>query len=107
MVMASFHMNIIYCIYANEDRFDPHHIFVHDTVLCNKSNVEKIIPVLATFLTCLVLSLQLGSLLGIGVNILFILRHAPHPTLRAETISLNVFVVWRRQRNNNYQANPK
>ncbi|KAL9898449.1 sodium-independent sulfate anion transporter [Glossina fuscipes fuscipes] len=52
-----------------------------------RSKKSDLIPGLATFVACLVLPLQLGILVGIGINILFILYHAARPRLRVETLS--------------------
>ncbi|KAM7360061.1 sodium-independent sulfate anion transporter-like [Cochliomyia hominivorax] len=51
-----------------------------------RSKKSDLIPGLATFIACLVLPLQLGILVGIGINIVFILYHAARPKLRVETL---------------------
>lgn len=51
---------------------------------------SDLIPGLATFIACLVLPLQLGILVGIGINIVFILYHAARPKLRVETLCVSI-----------------
>ncbi|CAG9773668.1 unnamed protein product [Ceutorhynchus assimilis] len=43
----------------------------------------------ATFIACLVLPLELGILIGIGLNVLFILYHAARPKISIEKLSTN------------------
>lgn len=59
--------------------------------ICNLFSIESdLIPGLATFIACLVLPLQLGILVGIGINIVFILYHAARPKLRVETLCVSI-----------------
>ncbi|XP_061395026.1 sodium-independent sulfate anion transporter-like [Musca vetustissima] len=51
-----------------------------------RSKKSDLIPGLATFVACLVLPLQLGILVGIGINIVFILYHAARPKLHVQTL---------------------
>lgn len=54
-----------------------------------------LIPGLAAFVACLVLPLQIGILVGIGINVLFILYHAARPKLRVETLVVSAdFLHW-------------
>jgi len=48
-----------------------------------------LIPGLGAFFACLVLPLQLGILVGIGINVVFILYQAARPKLRIETLSVS------------------
>lgn len=54
---------------------------------------SDLIPGLATFIACLVLPLQLGILVGIGINIIFILYHAARPKLRVETLCVSTLRI--------------
>lgn len=51
-----------------------------------RSKKADLIPGLAAFVACLVLPLELGILVGIGINILFILYHASRPKIHMEKI---------------------
>ncbi|KAH8381618.1 hypothetical protein KR093_009534 [Drosophila rubida] len=51
------------------------------------SKKTDLIPGLGAFFACLVLPLQLGILVGIGINVVFILYQAARPKLRIETLS--------------------
>ncbi|KAF7286468.1 hypothetical protein GWI33_005107 [Rhynchophorus ferrugineus] len=44
---------------------------------------------LATFIACLVLPLEIGILVGIGMNLLFILYHAARPKISVEKLTSN------------------
>lgn len=48
-----------------------------------------LIPGLGAFFACLVMPLQLGILVGIGINVIFILYQAARPKLRIETLSVS------------------
>lgn len=49
-----------------------------------RSKKTDLLPGLAAFLCCLVLPLELGILVGIGINVLFILYHASRPKIHME-----------------------
>ncbi|XP_070497837.1 sodium-independent sulfate anion transporter-like [Chironomus tepperi] len=49
-----------------------------------RSKKTDLIPGLAAFIACLVLPLEIGILVGIGINILFILYHASRPKIHME-----------------------
>lgn len=49
-----------------------------------RSKKTDLLPGLAAFICCLVLPLELGILVGIGINILFILYHASRPKIHME-----------------------
>ncbi|XP_034662681.1 sodium-independent sulfate anion transporter isoform X2 [Drosophila subobscura] len=51
------------------------------------SKKTDLIPGLGAFFACLVLPLQLGILVGIGINVVFILYQAARPKLRIETLA--------------------
>lgn len=43
----------------------------------------------ATFVACLVLPLELGILVGIGINLLYILYHAARPKITVERLTVS------------------
>lgn len=45
------------------------------------------VPGLGTFIACLVLPLEMGILIGVGINVIFILYHAARPKLSTETLT--------------------
>lgn len=53
---------------------------------------SDLIPGLVTFIACLALPLEIGIMLGVGVNMAFILHSAARPKLNIEhlTVSSNV-----------------
>lgn len=51
-----------------------------------RSKKTDLIPGIAAFISCLVLPIELGILVGIGLNILFILYHASRPKIHMEKI---------------------
>jgi len=56
----------------------------HVVVPIWKTKKSDLIPGFGTFIACLVLPLQYGILVGIGLNILFILYHAARPKISME-----------------------
>ncbi|XP_005183805.2 sodium-independent sulfate anion transporter [Musca domestica] len=51
-----------------------------------RSKRSDLIPGVVAFITCLVLPLEIGILIAIGVNMLFILYHSARPKVSLETI---------------------
>lgn len=49
-----------------------------------RSKKADLIPGLAAFVSCLVFPLEMGILVGIGINVLFILYHASRPKIHME-----------------------
>jgi sodium-independent sulfate anion transporter 11 len=49
-----------------------------------RSKKTDLIPGLAAFVSCLVFPLEMGILVGIGINVLFILYHASRPKIHME-----------------------
>jgi sodium-independent sulfate anion transporter 11 len=47
-----------------------------------------LIPGVATFIACLVLPLEYGILIGIGINLMFILYHAARPKISVEKLTV-------------------
>lgn len=47
---------------------------------------SDLVPGLGTFIACLTLPLEIGIILGIGLNILFILYHTARPKISIETL---------------------
>ncbi|XP_049853769.1 sodium-independent sulfate anion transporter-like [Schistocerca gregaria] len=58
---------------------------LHVVVPIWKTSKQDLIPGFATFIACLVLQLELGIVVGIGVNILFVLFNIARPKIRIET----------------------
>lgn len=58
-----------------------------------RSKKTDLIPGIAAFISCLVLPLELGILVGIGLNILFILYHASRPKIHMEKIIVSLTPV--------------
>lgn len=52
-----------------------------------RTKKSDLIPGLGTFIACLTLPLEIGILIGIGVNLLFILYHAARPKITVETLT--------------------
>lgn len=50
---------------------------------------SDLIPGIGTFIGCLVLQLEIGILVGIGINILFILYHAARPKIAVESATVS------------------
>ncbi|RZC42093.1 sodium-independent sulfate anion transporter [Asbolus verrucosus] len=51
-----------------------------------RTKKSDLIPGLATFIACLVLPLEYGILIGIGINLMFILYHAARPKISVEKL---------------------
>ena len=51
---------------------------------------SDLIPGIGTFVACLVLPLEIGILVGIGINILFILYHAARPKIAIENQTVSI-----------------
>lgn len=51
-----------------------------------RSKKADLVPGIAAFVACLVLPLELGILVGIGINVVFILYHASRPKIHMEKI---------------------
>lgn len=49
-----------------------------------RSKKSDLVPGIAAFVACLVLPLELGILVGIGINVIFILYHASRPKIHIE-----------------------
>uniref|UniRef100_V5H1U5 Sodium-independent sulfate anion transporter n=1 Tax=Anoplophora glabripennis TaxID=217634 RepID=V5H1U5_ANOGL len=54
-----------------------------------RSKKSCFVVALITFIACLVLPLEIGILVGIGVNLLFILYHAARPKISVEKLQTN------------------
>ncbi|XP_044272689.1 sodium-independent sulfate anion transporter-like isoform X2 [Tribolium madens] len=52
-----------------------------------RTKKSDLIPGLGTFIACLVLPLEYGILIGIGINLLFILYHAARPKITVEKLT--------------------
>ncbi|GLG95345.1 uncharacterized protein GBIM_02332 [Gryllus bimaculatus] len=60
---------------------------VHVVVPMWKTKKSDLLPGVGTFIACLVLPLEMGILVGIGINILFILYHAARPKIAMENLT--------------------
>lgn len=54
---------------------------------------SDLIPGLATFFACLILPLEIGVLIGIGLNLVSILYHAARPKLLIEVHKVRVAIL--------------
>ncbi|KAB0793384.1 hypothetical protein PPYR_13004 [Photinus pyralis] len=52
-----------------------------------RTKKSDLIPGLGTFIACLLLPLEIGILIGIGINLLFILYHAARPKITVERLT--------------------
>lgn len=52
-----------------------------------------IIPAVVTFTACLVTRLELGIVLGIAVNLLFLLYASARPAVRVTTAVVSIFIL--------------
>lgn len=55
-----------------------------------RSKKSDLIPGIAAFFSCLVLPLESGILVGIGINVLFILFHAARPKILLERLIVSL-----------------
>lgn len=56
-----------------------------------RSKKTDLVPGLAAFMSCLVLPLELGILVGIAINIIFILYHASRPKIHMERMIVRFY----------------
>uniref|UniRef100_T1GUR8 STAS domain-containing protein n=1 Tax=Megaselia scalaris TaxID=36166 RepID=T1GUR8_MEGSC len=54
-----------------------------------RSKKTDLIPGFIAFIACLVLPLQIGILIGIGINMMFILYHSARPKIRLDKYVVN------------------
>lgn len=52
-----------------------------------RTKKSDLIPGLGTFIACLALPLEIGILLGVGLNVIFILYHAARPKINVERLT--------------------
>lgn len=52
------------------------------------------IPGLSTFIACLALPLEIGILLGVGLNVIFILYHAARPKINVERLTVSFRILF-------------
>ncbi|XP_037949207.1 sodium-independent sulfate anion transporter isoform X2 [Teleopsis dalmanni] len=52
-----------------------------------RAKKSDLVPGIGTFLACLILPLEIGILIGIGLNVIFILYHAARPKISTEILS--------------------
>lgn len=56
--------------------------------MCSFSESD-LIPGLTTFVCCLIFPLEFGILIGVSVNVLFILYHAARPKITIENLTVS------------------
>lgn len=49
-----------------------------------KSNKKDLIPMFVTFLFCLIIGVEYGILLGVGINLMFLLYPSARPTVHID-----------------------
>lgn len=62
-----------------------------------------LIPASATFLSCLFIRLELGIVIGIGINVLFLLYASARPSVHVEKVTVSILLLLSSKytRNNN------
>jgi sodium-independent sulfate anion transporter 11 len=69
------------------------YIFLEDTIIiynCSCFSELDLIPAFATFLSCLFIRLELGIVIGIGINVLFLLYASARPSVRVEKAVVSI-----------------
>lgn len=66
--------------------FDPFNLHLHLHI------GSDLIPAFACFTACLMLGIPVGTFLGIGVNMLFIMYHAARPKIQMERRYVSHFI---------------
>lgn len=57
-----------------------------------RSSRKDLIPTFVTFLLCLIVGVEIGILLGVAVNIVFLLYPSARPTLHVEKDTVSFIV---------------
>lgn len=55
---------------------------------------KDLIPTFATFVTCLVIAVEYGILIGVGINLLFLLYPSARPTVQVEKSMVSFPKSW-------------
>jgi sodium-independent sulfate anion transporter 11 len=55
---------------------------------------KDLIPTFVTFITCLVIAVEYGILIGVGINLLFLLYPSARPTVHIEKSTVSVHRPW-------------
>lgn len=58
-------------------------------MILNFCTESDLIPGIFTFVACLVFPLEYGILVGIGINVIFILYHAARPKISLEILTVS------------------
>ncbi|KAJ8928374.1 hypothetical protein NQ314_019105 [Rhamnusium bicolor] len=58
-----------------------------------KPNESDLVLGFTTFIACLVLALEIGILVGVGINLLFILYHAARPKISVEKLRVSESLI--------------
>lgn len=54
-----------------------------------------LIPAVATFLSCLFIRLELGIVIGIAINVIFLLHASARPSIRADKVTVSLIELKR------------
>lgn len=54
-----------------------------------------LIPAFATFLSCLFLRLELGIVVGIAINVVFLLYASARPSVNVEKVTVRYFIIYK------------
>lgn len=55
---------------------------------------SDLLPGIATFVACLALQLEVGILVGVGLNVIFILYHAARPKISLEKLKVSDIKIY-------------
>lgn len=58
-----------------------------------RTKKSDLVPGLGTFVCCLLFPLEIGILIGVGLNIMFILYHAARPKISVETLIVSKSII--------------
>ena len=57
-----------------------------------RSSKKDLISTFATFVCCLIIGVEYGILLGVGINIMFLLYPSARPTVYVDQLKVNIYV---------------
>lgn len=60
-----------------------------------KSNKKDLIPTFATFILCLAIGVEYGILVGVAINVIFLLYPSARPNITVEKkiVSISIFLL--------------
>lgn len=73
--------------------FFSNHYYVSLIITVFFSSETDLIPATGTFIFCLVFPLEIGILLGVGLNLLTILHNAARPKIAAESQTVSFYFL--------------